>query len=69
MKGNLYLHLIRNENPRISILASLKYEYKSTPRNYKKINKLKKDLSKLTLKENNTKPKTYMSIFNGKYVK
>jgi hypothetical protein len=74
--GNLYTHLLRIptlQSQRIGILSRLKKEYKSSPRNYKEIDRLKKALllfnehiQKRNLKEN-SKKKTFVSIFNGAY--
>lgn len=50
-KGNLYTHLIKRKNdPRIEILSFLKAAYRTTPRDWEYIDRLKKQLKELDAK-------------------
>jgi hypothetical protein len=48
--GNLYTHIVRRHDPRIEILSFLKQAYRTTPRDYEYIHKLKDQLKKIDSK-------------------
>jgi len=62
-KGNLYTHILRRENPEIKILSRLKLLWNSTPRDYKEIQQLQKELKHLRSKKKPTRKKL-IGIFN-----
>ena len=64
--GNLYTHIVRQPDKRLTILSQLKQEFRSSPRDWKRIKKLRKSLEKIEskpIKPKHPKRKVYKGMF------